>query len=760
MRQLSEAPGRAMRVKLFAVVLVAFIAFTFYISFNLFETSVIKSEYYREKANSQQLDSFTINANRGTVYDKNGKVLAKSATVWNVVLSPYDIDQVKDDIPAICQMLTDVLGLDYNKLKQICEDPGNRYEIVKKKINKEQHDEILRIMSEKEIGYYSVSLQEDSMRTYPNDSLASNLIGFTDYENDGIYGVEASYDEYLQGRDGRLVILKDGNGKTMGSEYEERYDAVDGGDVYMTIDSVLQHYLEKNLETAVAQYHAANRATGIMMDPNTGAILAMATTPGFNLNSPSKLPEADLKHLAELRKQLMAEAVTDEELKKVDEKVDAEEALLRGIKWRNKAITELYFPGSVFKVVTCASALEEKVVDLHSSFYCPGVVKVADTKIGCWNRAGHGTLNLLQAVTKSCNPSFIEISGRLGKEKFYDYFEAFGFTEPTGIDLPAEAFPLTMPRNKMGPVELATSSFGQTNKITPLQMITAYAACINGGYLVTPHIVDKITDNEGNVIKTNETKVKRQVLSEETSATMRYILEEVVKTNGGSNAYISGYRIGGKSGTSQKIDEYSYENMRYVGSFCGFAPAESPKVIMLVIVDEPNPGGEPYYGSTVASPVVSAVFRECFANLEIYPQYTAEEQAAMDSVMPYIIGMTPDSAVAALNAKGLSANFVGTGGKVLKTIPDTGQIISRGGTVVVYLEQQDYTNAVVPNVYGKSVSEANRLIADAGLNIRLTGGAVNNAGAKAVWMSAEPGSEVIEGTVIEVKFAVDDGFGG
>jgi len=760
MKKLSEAPGRAMRFKLYAFAAAAFVAFTLYIGFNLFNTAVIKSEYYRAKANNQQLDSFVINANRGTIYDKNGKVLAKSETVWNVVLSPYDIDQIKDDVPAICRMLSDVLGLDYDKLMKICEDPGNRYEIVKRKIKKEQHDEILRIMAEKDIGYFSVVLQEDSTRNYPGDSLASNIIGFTDFENDGIYGVEASYDKYLQGTDGRLVILKDGKGKTMGSEYEQRYNATDGNNIYMTIDSVLQHYLEKNLETAVSQYHAANRATGIMMDPNTGAILAMATTPGFNLNTPAKLPESDIQYLEQLKNQLITEASTEADIAAAENKLAEAEAELRGIKWRNKAITELYFPGSVFKVITCAAALEEKAVSLDSTFFCGGSVMVADTKIGCWNRGGHGSLNLQMAVTKSCNPSFIEISSRLGKEKFCDYFEAFGFTDITGIDLPAEARPLTMPRNKMGKVELATSAFGQTNKITPLQMITAYAACINGGYLVTPHVVDKITDNEGNVIKTNETTVKRQVLSAETSAVMRQILEEVVKTNGGSNAYISGYRIGGKSGTSQKIDDYSLDQMRYVGSFCGFAPADSPKVIMLVIVDEPNPGGEPYYGSTVAAPVVSAVFKECFANLEIYPQYTAEEQAAMDLIMPYIVGNSPSEANAALNAKGLNSNFIGNGSKVIKTVPYAGQAIARGGTVVVYLDEQDYTYSVVPDVYGCSVAEANRIITDAGLNIRLTGGAVDNAGASAVWMSAKPGSEVAAGTVIEVKFAVDDGFGG
>ncbi|MDR0221914.1 MAG: PASTA domain-containing protein [Oscillospiraceae bacterium] len=754
-----------MKIKLSLVFLV-FLASAVYIGVKLYQTAVVNSEYYRAKANGQQLYGSAINANRGTIYDRNGKTLAKSTTVWTAVLSPYDIALNGDDAVAVCGMLSDVLGADYDKLLKICENTDKRYEVVKKKVSKEQRDEINRIKAEKGISYYSAYLTEDSMRVYPGDDLASNIVGFTDYDNVGIYGVEATYDDYLQGRDGRRVTLRDGAGRVMDSEFDSRYDAVDGNDVYMTVDTVLQHYLEKNLEVIISQHNVANRATGIMMNPNTGAILAMATTSGYDLNNPAVLSEKDQKTLEEMRLRmtdaalLEHDALTPEITAEIEKEVDAAEARLREIQWRNKAITELYYPGSVFKTITCASALEEKVVDFDSAFFCGGEVTVADRDISCWNSGGHGVVNLVEAIAKSCNPAFIDISARLGKEKFCDYFEAFGFTEKTGIDLPAEQSPLYTERGKMGKVELAMSSFGQNNKITPLQMITAYAACINGGYLVTPHVVDKIVDTDGNVVKSNDAQIKRQVLSGETSAQMREILEEVVKFNGGNNAYMSGYRIGGKSGTSEKTDDYGKDEMRYVASFCAFAPADDPQVIMLVIVDEPNPGGVPYYGSTVAAPVVSAVFKECFGYLEIYPQYTAEEQEAMDVATPYLTGLSPIEVTTRLNTVGLNADFVGDGGKTLRTVPAAGQPIARGGTVLVYLEELENVKAVVPDVRGLTVSEANRLITDAGLNIRLSGGAVDNENAKAYWQSAEPYAEINAGTVIEVVFSVDEGFGG
>jgi stage V sporulation protein D (sporulation-specific penicillin-binding protein) len=748
---MSTAPTGSMRKKLFGVVFMSIFVAVVYIIVNLFGYSVVNAEYYRSKANAQQLDSFTINANRGTIYDRNGKVLAQSKTVWTVIMSPGDIAANEpENTELICQALSDILGVSYDKLIKAAQETKNRYYTVKTKIDEAQANAITKFKADNKIGVNSIYLVEDTKRDYPNDKLAASILGFINYDNDGIYGIEAYYNEELKGINGRVVIAKDANGNAMPYNFETKYEAQNGNSLVLTIDEVLQHYLEKHLETTVSQHQVNNRATGIIMNAKTGAILAMATSPGYDPNYPSTLSEKDRMYLEQLAALTGDQALTEEQL-------EYEEAVLREKQWRNKAISELYFPGSVFKVITAAAALEEEAVHLHSGFFCGGSVTVADTRFNCWRGSGHGSIgSLTEALTKSCNPAFIAIGQSLGIDKFTEYFAAFGFTEKTGIDLPGETKSLYVPRANMGNVELASSSFGQTNKITPIQMITAYAAAINGGYLLTPYIVDKIIDNEGNVIKTTEPTIKRQVISEETSALMRTMLEDVVTTNGGSNAYISGYRIGGKSGTSQKIDEYSNENMRYESSFCAFTPANDPDIIMLVVVDEPMAGQ--IYGSAVAAPVVSAVFKDSLEYLGHYAQYTAEEQAQQDTSVPYLIGSGSLAATTQLNTVGLNAEFVGNtqGGTVLYTVPGPGQIIPKGGTVVVYLEEQDYLTTKVPNVYGLSVEEANHLITSAGLNIRLSGGAIENSFAKASFQSIEPDTVVNKGTVVEVTFVVND----
>ena len=386
---------------------------------------------------------------------------------------------------------------------------------------------------------------------------------------------------------------------------------------------------------------------------------------------------------------------------------------------------------------------------------CVGGAYVSGVHISCWNAGGHGTMDLQNALIKSCNPSFIAIGNLLGARNFTNYFEAFGLTDRTGIDLPGEARSLYVDYDRMGTVELASSAFGQTNKITPIQMITAYAAAINGGYLVTPHVVDKIVDSTGNVVKTNATEVKRQVISEETSASMRMMLENVVENNGGSNAYIQGFRIGGKSGTSEKLDEYSSANMRYVGSMCCFTPADDPEIIMLVMVDEPTNGK--YYGSAVAAPVISAVFSECLENVGIYPQYTAEELAAQDTTVPYVLGMDGLAAISSLNSSGLKYEIVGDEhGTVTSTVPGASLTIPKGGTVVVYMDDSKIKTSLVPNVIGMTVDQANNALTSAGLNISLSGGAVENSKAKAISQSVEAGTTANKGTVVRVEFIVDD----
>lgn len=778
-----NAPTGLMKRRMFFGTFLAIMFFVAYILVKLYGVSVTKSEYYRSKANGQQISRFTINANRGTIYDRNGKILAQSTTVWDVILNPQqirsvdanlgaDTEEIDDDVTDtekvkfIADNLADILELDGDELYDKIMNSNLQYYIAKKKIDRETQDKIEAFILDNKINYYSVQLVENSKRYYPNDSLASSVIGFTNYDNDGVYGLEAYYDDYLKGVNGLVEMALDRNGGAMPYDYEKRYEASDGNSLILTLDEVVQHYLEKNLETALSQHKVANRATGIVMNVNTGAIVAMATAPGYNLNNPSELSDFDKQRLIDLKEQLVmdyaAGSMTDQEAinELIEKELEETEAAMRETQWKNKAISELYFPGSVFKVITCASALEEEVINLNSTFDCYYTCTVADTKFHCWSSIGHGHIDLQHAITASCNPAFIDIGLKLGKELFCNYFEAFGFTEKTGIDLPGEAAPLYMPYERMGIVELASSSFGQTNKITPIQMICAYAAAINGGKLVTPHIVDKIIDSDGNVIKTVDAEVKRQVISEDTSELMRNITEGIVNFNKGTNAYIPGFRIGGKSGTSEKLDEMEENNgMRYVGSFCAFTPANSPEYIMLVCVDEPLGGS--FYGSAVAAPVVSAVFSECLEYLGVYPQYTAEELAKQDTIVPYVYDFAILNAITSLNERGLKYEIIGdeSAGIVDYTVPAAATNIPRDGTVVVYMVGAEEQKAVVPNVVGMTVEQANIAIVNAGLNISLDGGAVNNANATASSQSIEAGTEVKRGSVVNVTFLVQGDIG-
>ena len=761
------------------VVLGVLVALSAYVGVFLLKYSVLDGDKWRMLATSQQLSSVVIKANRGSIYDKNGTVLAQSSTVWDITISPHNIENAnnrakeqyekdakklieKGETPEpyveraelVAKGLSEILGVDYDKIRNACNDYNNKYYIVQRKVEKPEANEVNAFMTENGLDSDDIYLWPTSKRYYPNDSLASNIIGFTNYDGDGVYGLEAYYDDYLSGTDGKAVYAVSADGRELEGASDAYYSAVDGYSLVLTLDEVLQHYLEKNLELCVSQHQVINRACGIIMNCNTGAVLAMATAPSFDLNNPSELKSSyDLQTLAEMKDS----GATEEEL-------DAKEAALREQQWKNKAITELYYPGSVFKTVTCASALEEEVVSLNSTFHCAAVEIVAGTRIKCWSSYGHGTLTLQQAVTKSCNPSFIQIGQLLGADKFCDYFEAFGFTEPTGIDLPGESGSLYVSRANMGIVELASSSFGQTNKVTPLQMTTALCAIVNGGYLVTPYVVDKVLDADGNVVKTTETRIKRQVISEETSATMRGILETVVNDNGGSNAYINGYRIGGKSGTTEKIDEYNklkaetgLDHMTYVPSFAAFAPADDPQIVMLVMADTPT--GTQYYGSAVAAPVVSAVFKEGLPHLGIYPTYTAEELAKMDAAVPYVLGMEAQRAEAKLSAEGFDVRYVGdpaSGATVSNQIPASGTSIPKGSTVVLYLGSvSEYESGVIPDVTNMTVAQANEAITNAGFNIKISGGAADNSSAVATSQYPLGGTEAYKGNVVEVTFQVN-----
>lgn len=740
-----------MKKRILVILVALCIGVTGIVSGVLFKVSVIDSKELSAMATDQQQSSFDIKAKRGTIYDRNNKVLAQSATVWDVIISPGDIEKNEpENREFICKGISEILGTKYETLTEACKDTSSRYYVVKKKVDRSTVEKINNFVLKNNLNRYSVYTVENSERSYPNGTLAASVLGFVN-ENEEGYGIEAYYNSYLKGTDGRVITTTDAHGNAMPYDYSARYSAKDGNSLVLTIDETLQYYLEKNLEITVSQHKLANRSTGIIMNAKTGAIVAMATSPGFDPNDPSHVYfESDRLTLAKMSAD-----------KKTEEEILAKKQEIWGKQWQNKAVSELYIPGSVFKMFTCASALEEEVVSLDSTFECSGIADVAGTKIRCWNIGGHGVSNLTEAMIRSCNPAFIKIGQLLGVEKFSKYFEAFGFTEKTGIDLPGEADSLYVKESDMGIVELSSSAFGQTTKVTPIQMVTAVAAVVNGGKLVTPYVVDKIIDSDGNVVKSAQTVVRRQVISEETSATMRKILEDVVTANGGGNAYMSGYRIGGKSGTSEKIDDYNSgktPELRYVATFCAIVPIDDPEYVMLVVCDEPTSGY--IYGSAIAAPVVSAVFKEGLEYMGIYPQYTADELAQQDVTVPWVGGYNSIRAEAQLTAAGLKAEYIGStdGTEVTGQVPSAGTVMPSGSTVMLYMGDiplSDYRMSTVPNVIGMTVEEANKALSEAGLNISITGAATGSE-AKAVSQSVNSGLVVYRGSVIEVNFLVNN----
>lgn len=742
---------RSMRIRIIVVIIGLCVVLTGYVVIRLFDAAVIKNKEMSALANEQQQSSFTIKAKRGTIYDRNNKVLAQSTTVWDIIISPGDIEEYEpENREFICKGLAEILDVKYETLLKACEDTSNRYYIAKKKVDRETVEKVDSFILKNGLEKVSVYSVENSERSYPNGTLAASVLGFIN-ENEEGYGLEAYYNSYLKGVDGRVVSTTDADGDVMPYDYASRFEAKDGNSLVLTIDETLQYYLEKNLEITVSQHKLENRSTGIIMNAKTGAIVAMATSPGFDPNDPSYVYfEKDRLTLAQM---------SDD--KATEEEILAAKQDIWGKQWQNKAVSELYIPGSVFKMFTCASALEEEVVSLDSTFECTGIADVAGTKIRCWNVGGHGVSNLTEAMIRSCNPAFIKIGQLLGVEKFSKYFEAFGFTEKTGIDLPGEADSLYVSEENMGIVELSSSAFGQTTKVTPIQMITAAAAVVNGGKLVTPYVVDKIIDSDGNVVKSAQTVVKRQVISEETSATMRQILEDVVTANGGGNAYMSGYRIGGKSGTSEKIDDYNSgktSELRYVATFCAVVPIDDPEYVMLVVCDEPTSGY--IYGSAIAAPVVSAVFKEGLEYMGIYPQYTADELAQQDVTVPWVGGYNSIRAEAQLTAAGLQAEFIGStdGTEVTGQVPSAGTVMPSGSTVMLYMGDiplSDYRMSTVPNVIGMTVEQANKALSEAGLNISISGAATGSE-AKAISQSINAGLTAYRGTVVEVNFLVNN----
>lgn len=747
----SNRPNKSMIKRIIGMMcLFGFIAFI-PIVVKLINVQLVDYEFYQTKAADQQTRDTIITPKRGVIYDRNMKELAVSATVETVYIAPVEIADTEkkdrsEDRKKVARALSDILELDYETVLAKTEKSKSYYQVIKKKIDDEKATEIRAAI--KEQGLKGIHFAEDTKRFYPFANFASHVIGFCGDENTGLAGVEAMYEETLKGLPGRIIAAKNARGTAMPFNYEEYHDAENGNSVVLTIDETIQQILEKHLATAVIDGQIRQRGAGIVMDVKTGEILAMATMGDFDLNEPFVLSEAEQNEI---------EALPE------DDRAAARSKALNS-SWRNKIISDSYEPGSVFKILTIAMGLEEGVVGPNSSFNCTGATKVADRNIHCWKREGHGVINLSQALEKSCNCALMDIGARVGNRKFYDYFEAFGLLEKTGIDLPGEAngvfFGEKAFTDKNNKVSLAVASFGQTFKVTPIQIMAAVSAVVNGGKLVKPHVVKEIVDENNVTIKKYETEVVRQVISESTSKFICGSLEKVVAEGTGKNAYVKGYRIGGKTGTSEKIDEYvEGEKEKYIASFMGVAPMDDPQYACLIILDDPN--GTYYEGSQLAAPVAGKVFAEMLPYMGLNPVYSQAELVGRDIVMPHLIDFPAGDAKNMLKQnsyKELTVKTVGEGDKITGQIPAGGSVIPNNSQVILYCGEPAPTDKVkMPNVKGLTVAEANREIINAGL-IMKPQGAVNRTSttATATGQAYAAGTELARGTVVTVDFYATD----
>lgn len=699
---------------------------------------IIKHDFYQAKAITQQTMDTEINANRGTIFDRNGVALALSATVETVFISPAS---VKDDEQArlIASRLSEILDVDEETIYKKAQKT-NYYEVIKRKVEKDVADEVRKFIDESKVT--AVHLVEDTKRYYPYGSLASHVIGFVGTDNIGLDGVEDVYNEYLQGVNGKLITAKNASGTELPFEYETYIEAKNGNDVTLTIDATVQHYLEKHIENARQENKCLNGAAAMIMDVKTGGILGMVSKPDYDLNNYYEVTDS-----------MLLEGLS----KLTGDQLETETDNARNTMWRNKLIVDTYEPGSTFKIITSSVAVEENIVSDSDSFYCPGYYRVAGTTIRCWKHGGHGSQNFAEAIQNSCNPAFMMIGGRIGSELFYKYIKNFGLMEKTGIDLNGEASGIFHTKENFNEVELATTSFGQTFKITPLQMLTAVCAAANDGYLVTPHVVKEITstDADGNTktIKSFESNVKRQVISKETSEKVCELLEQAVKVGSGKNAYVKGYRVAGKTGTSEKIDEKNEEGVadKRIASFIGFAPANDPQVAILVMLDEPSAGE--VFGGVIAAPVAGDILADVLPYLGINPQYTEQELASLDITTPTVTGITSDEAIQKLTQKNISYRVVGGEGEVEQQMPKAGTSMPQGGTVILYTNgQTPSSNIVVPDLTGLSLGEAGQRLKSAGLNMRIVGNESTKSTAKVFSQTPAAGSVVESGTVVTVKF--------
>lgn len=732
-----NTPKRKIKVRIMAFMLI----FVFVIGALVVRTGwlqVVDGAQLKKEATQQQTRDKIINSKRGAILDRNGKELAVSASVEMVTVAPNEIKEAKS-AELVSEKLADILSMSYEDIyKKVTKNSA--YEIVKRKVEKQQTDQIRELMAAKETkaAFAGVSLEEDTKRYYPFGNFASHVIGFTGTDNQGLYGLEKAYDEQLRGTAGRVISAKNAIGVEMPFKYEEKYDSQDGRNVVLTLDETIQHFAEKHLEQAVVENKPTMGASVIVADPNTGEILAMATKPDFDLNEPFTITDTDV--LSQI------ESLPAEEQSKA--RSDALDKI-----WRNKAVSDTYEPGSVFKILTAAMGLEEGVVTPTDNFNCSGGVKVGGRTIHCWRTIGHGAETFKDGFKNSCNPVFMAVGERVGADRFFQYFKNFGLDAKTGFDIVGESESVFHKRENFHEVELATSSFGQSFQVTPLQMVAAVSAVVNGGMLYRPHIVKELQDSEGNVVESVDTTPVRQVVSEETSATMREFLEYVVSDGTGKNAYIKGFRVGGKTGTSEKQPR---DQGKYVASFLGIAPANDPKVLVLVTIDEPT--GDLHQGSQIAAPVVRDIIEDTLRYMGVEQQFSAEELATMQATVPEVRGLGVTEAKAQLTNEGFGVKVVGNGDTVLEQLPKPTASLSKSSNVILYTEDAEASKVTVPDVTGMNIDQARRTLIDAGLNMEILGSSADDSSnTPALKQDPVAGTEVSPATTVRVEFTYMDG---
>ena len=752
-----DRKGRRLIARTLFLVAVCGIAAFAVLAVKLYRIQIIESSYYESQALQHQLNQTTLTASRGTIFDANGKILAKSAAVENVFISPYEIDRDGQDIELIAYGLSGILEVADESIIEMGAKTYSQYEIVKYGVEYDTAQLVRDFIAEYGLG--GVYLEPASRRYYPNNNLASQVLGFVGQDNIGLDGLEQRYDSYLNGVDGRKTRLRSAQGSDLlFPDYDDYLAAKDGNNITLTIDSSIQYYVEKHLAQAVIDYDVLNGASCIAMNAKTGAILALANYPNYDPNDFLSLSDGEMERLSE---------ITDE-----DEYAEAiYMAQLR--QWRNRALADTYEPGSVFKLITLAMALEENVTYPDDVFFCEGSMEIMgreeDDPLHCWNIYGHGSQTLNEAMQNSCNLMSAQLSLRLGARTYYKYINAFGLFDRTGLDDNAEGRSLWWDESvffdRFNQSQLASASFGQTFKVTPIQMITAAAAVINGGNLMQPYIVQQITDSDGNIIEAAEPTVLRQVISEETSATVRAILEGVVSEGTGKNAQVRGYRVGGKTGTSENVEQLTAEEDNenvvkdYIVSFIGFAPADDPEIIILLLLDTPSHETGLYIsGGGMAAPCVGNMLADILPlSLGIRPQYSEEDLTEINIDMPRVTDKTVEEAKEQMDGLGMEVRVVGSGGSVTGQLPSPNAYVASGTTVILYAGVEvPKEQATVPLIAGMSYSDAKQALESRGLFIRTTGALRSDSRTAVSVQSIPAGEETAYGSIVEVTLINKD----